>query len=140
MWIISVIVLFLGGMLAASELVLVKKPAAALLVAKVRPFQSLIGVLLLVWGVVDLINWIRFIGSVPFSIYVLLWLVTTVTELALGFLLSFELLSQYILRNEQAHEKAKAAHERVAGLRQPLGLAGMGLAILFLVLSLWYSA
>ncbi len=137
MWIVTVIVLFLGGMLAASGLILSKKPDAAALIEKVRPWQTWIGVLLLVWGIVDLVNLVRYLGNVSFSGYLLLFLLTVLTELALGFLLSFELLSKYIFgRNEQAQARADQAHQRIDASRGPLGLVAMVLAVLFLIMSL----
>jgi hypothetical protein len=53
---IDPIILILGGILAASGLIVSKKPDAAKLIAKIQPYQATIGIILLVWNVWWLIH------------------------------------------------------------------------------------
>jgi len=48
---IDPILLILGGILAASSLIVAKKPDAKEMIAKIAPYQATIGIILLVWSV-----------------------------------------------------------------------------------------
>ena len=50
---ITVIVLTLAGVLALSGMIIAQKPQAKDLIDKLVPFQGIIGVVLLVWGIVN---------------------------------------------------------------------------------------
>ena len=58
MFYIEPIILILGGILAASSLIVAKKPDAAAAIAKIQPYQAIIGILLLVWN----IYWLIYLG------------------------------------------------------------------------------
>ena len=47
--------ILLGGLLAASSLIVQKQPNAKELIAKLVPFQGIIGIILLIWGLIALI-------------------------------------------------------------------------------------
>ncbi len=51
-----IILILLGGILAASGLIIAKKPDAKELINKIAPYQGLIGVALLAYGVFDLVT------------------------------------------------------------------------------------
>lgn len=63
---IDPILLILGGILAISGLIVAKKPDAKAMIEKLTPYQALIGVGLLIFGVLDLVRVI--FGSGFFSI------------------------------------------------------------------------
>jgi hypothetical protein len=56
---IDPLLLILGGILAVSGLIVAKKPDAKALIDKLMPFQAIISVLLLIFGVWDLIQALR---------------------------------------------------------------------------------
>ncbi len=56
MWIITVAVLLAGGLLGAANLIVAEKPNAKELIDKLTPYQGRIGVVLVVWGVFDVIR------------------------------------------------------------------------------------
>ena len=135
MWIITVAVLFVGGLLGAASLIIAKKPNAKDLIDKLTPYQGWIGVILVLWGIWDLIGVLRSLGAV--SGFWVIWLVTAVTELALGFLLGYGLISKYVLgRSPQALKKGQQLRAKLAIYQGPLGVVAIGLAILFAVLTL----
>ena len=135
MWIITVVVLFVGGVLGAASLIVAKKPDAKNLIDKLTPYQGFIGVVLVLWGIWDVIGVLRSLGS--FSVFWLVWLITAVTELALGFLLGYGLISKYVLGGSpQALEKGQQLRAKLAVYQGPLGVVAVCLAVLFLALAL----
>jgi hypothetical protein len=48
---IQPLLLILAGILAASSLIVAKKPDAAKLIAKLTPYQATMGIILLIWGI-----------------------------------------------------------------------------------------
>ena len=134
MWIITVAILLVGGLLGAANLIIAKKPNAKELIEKLTPYQGWIGVVLVLWGIWDLIGVLRSLGT--FSVFWLVWLVTAVTELGLGFLLGYGLISKYVLGSSpQALEKGQQLRARLANYQGPLGVVAIGLAIIFAVLT-----
>jgi hypothetical protein len=138
MWIVTVIILLLGGVLGAANLIVAKKPDARAQIDKLTPYQGWIGVVLLLWGIWDIIGVLRSLGVVGTApIWWVLYLITAVTELGLGFLLGYGLLSQYVLsRSPEATAKAQTLRVRLASYQGPLGVVAIGLAVLFTLLSL----
>ncbi len=60
-WIVSLI---LGGILACAGLIVAKKPDAKELIGKLQPFQAIIGVALLVFGVLHIMDAIHLLGMI----------------------------------------------------------------------------
>lgn len=138
MWIITAIVLLLGGVLGAANLIVGKKPNAKELIDKLTPYQGLIGVVLVIWGLRDVIGVLRTMTVLSVTpVWWLLYLVTTLTELGLGFLLGYGLISKYVLsRNPQAMQKGQEFQAKLVKYQGPLGVVAIALAILFLLLTL----
>jgi hypothetical protein len=138
MWIITVLVLLAGGLLGAANLIISKKPNAKELIDKLTPYQGWIGVVLVVWGIWDLIGVFRALGVLSDApLWWVLYLITAVTELALGFLLGYGLISKHVLSgNPEALEKGQQLRARLAKYQGPLGLLAIGLAIVFTALTL----
>jgi hypothetical protein len=138
MWIITVVVLLLGGVLGAANLIIAKKPNAKELIDKLTPYQGWIGVVLVVWGLWDVIGVLRTMAVLSAApVWWLLYLVTTLTELGLGFLLGYGLISKYVLsRSPEAMQKGQELRAKLAVYQGPLGVVAIVLAILFLVLHL----
>ncbi len=138
MWIITVAILLAGGLLGAANLIIAKKPNAKDLIEKLTPYQGWIGVVLVLWGLWDLIGVVRSLGVLGAApVWWVLYLLTAVTELALGFLLGYGLISRYVLgTSPQALEKGQQLRASLARYQGPLGVAAIGLAILFAVLTL----
>ena len=138
MWIITVVVLLAAGLLGAANLIVAKKPNAKELIDKLTPYQGWIGVVLVVWGVIDVIRVVGFLGalsSAPFRMVIAI--LTALTELGLGFLLGSGLISKYVLsKSPQALEKGQLLRAKLAVYQGPLGLTAIVLAILFAVMNL----
>lgn len=136
MWIITVVVLLAAGLLGAANLIVAKKPNAKELIDKLTPYQGWIGVVLVVWGVIDAIRVVRFLGAMS-SGWMVIAILTALTELGLGFLLGYGLISKYALsKSPQALEKGQLLRAKLAVYQGPLGLTAIVLAILFAVMNL----
>lgn len=138
MWIITVVILFAGGLLGAANLIIAKKPNAKELIDKLTPYQGWIGVLLVLRGIWDLIGVFRSLGILSSApVWWVLYLITALTELGLGFLLGYGLISKYVLsRSPQASEQGQQPRAKLANCQGPLGVVAIVLAILFAVLTL----
>lgn len=128
--------LICGGLLAASSLIIAKKPNAKELIDKLTPYQGWIGIALFVWGIWDVISWVRILGVI-FKVKLLLGIFLTVgvwTELLLGFLLGFGLITKYALsKNETALAKGQAIRAKLAPFAGIIGLTAIVVGVLLLV-------
>lgn len=121
-----------GGVLAASNLILAKKPNAKELIDRLTPYQGWLGIALFVYGIYDILNGlgymsVSFIGGV-------IWLICGVVELVLGFLLGFGLITKYALsKNEQAMEKGQAIRTKLAPFQGTIGIVAMITGVVFAV-------
>jgi hypothetical protein len=130
------ILLILGGLLAASSLIVQKQPNAREMIAKLVPFQGIIGIILLVWGLIALLFWVLPVlgyAWISFSSKLVLLLSVLVT-IGLGFLLGYGLIAQYVLsKNADAARGGQAAHAALMRYQVPLGIIGIVLGLWTLV-------
>jgi hypothetical protein len=138
MWLITTLVLLCGGLLGAANLIVAKKPNAKELIDKLAPFQGGIGVVMFLWGLWDLIHLLRSMSVLSsYPMWWLVFLVTTATQLGLGFLLGYGLISRYALsKNAQAMEKGEKLRSKLAVYQGPLGIVAIILAVLFILMNL----
>ena len=138
MWIITVAVLLAGGLLGAANLIIAKKPNAKELIDKLTPYKGSIGVVLVVWGLIDVIRIVPSLGALSSApLWTVISLLTALTELGLGFLLGYGLISKYVLsKSPEALEKGQKLQAKLVVYQGPLGLTAIALAILFAVLNL----
>jgi uncharacterized membrane protein len=137
---ILALLLIAAGVLAAASLIVQKQPNAQEAIAKLVPFQGIIGIILLLWGVYMLLAWvIPYLGPImryaPFSGLALL--LSTLAALGLGFLLGYGLIAQYALdKNANAARSGEAMRSKLAGIQVPLGILGIVLGLWMLIVSL----
>jgi len=140
MWVVTVLVLLAGGLLGASNIVLGKRPDAKPLIDKLTPYQGYIGVILLIWGVIDLINFLRALGAfgaAPFLM--LIFLLVVVCELGLGFLLGYGLIMKFVGgKSPEATAKAEQVRAKLLPYQGPLGLTAIVLVVVYLILCIRY--
>ena len=120
---LSSIIAIIGGIIAASSLIVAKKPNAQELLDKLTPYQGWIGVVLLIWSIQGIIASIRF-----FSI---IGLATSAVMFIVGFLLSYALISKYLLeKNETAKEKGQQLRAKLVKYQVPVGVILIVLGVL----------
>jgi len=112
-WIVGVAVLLAGGLLGAANLIVAKKPDAKAMIEKNAPYQGIVGIVMMAWGVWLLIGLAQSLAHLSFSVEWMVGLFAMVVDLGLGFLLAFGLISRYVLeKNAQAKEKGEDGREK----------------------------
>ncbi len=105
MGLIGGIWLVLLGVLAASNLIIARKPEAKELIAKIAPYQGWIGVASAFWGAWGIINSVLSLAWIAFMpIYWATYLASSVLQFALGILLGVGTLKMFV-KQPQAVEK-----------------------------------
>ncbi len=127
MFLVSMVIGILGGILAMSSLFVGKSPSAAEKLAKLAQYQGWIGLTMFFWGVWEIIECVMnlgMMGSHPLSF--VFWLLSGVADFGVGLLLGFGLISTYAFRgNAMAIEKGNQIRGKLVAFQVPLG----GLAI-----------
>jgi hypothetical protein len=143
MGLLFALLLIVAGVLAASALIIKNQPNARDLIAKIVPFQGIIGIVLLLFGIYWLLFWILpYLGvMMRYSpIWGLVALASCLVAIILGFLLGYGLLSQYLLsKNADAARSGEAMRLKLAGIQGPVGLVGIVLGIWMLINSLSWA-
>ncbi len=134
---IAPIVLIVAGILAASGFIISRKPDARQLIDKIVPFQGYIGVLLLLWGIVDTIRLltnldkIGTIGS-TYPFYSISMYAGVASEVLLGFLLGMPLIATWIPGESAAEQRAMEMQKKVVPFQTIIGFIGIVAAVLLL--------
>ena len=129
---LSAIIAIIGGIIAASSLIVAKKPNAQELIDKLTPYQGWIGIVLAFWGVVGFIRLILNVGRIGFP-----WMIglgVSVVEFVVGFLLGYGLISKYLLeKNEEAKVKGQELRMKLTKYQVSAGVILIILGILTLL-------
>ena len=120
---LSAIIAIIGGIIAASSLIVAKKPNAQELIDKLTPYQGWIGIILLIWSIQGLLGSLR-----HFSI---IGIATSGVMFVVGFLLGYGLISKYLLeKNDEAKAKGQALRMKLAKYQVPAGIILIVLGVL----------
>ncbi len=124
-----------GGILAASALIIARKPNAKQLIDKLTPYQGWIGIVMFVWGIKELFGSLTNMGLIKVApVLWVFWLATGVADLLVGFLLGFGLITKYALgRSPQAEARGQALRLKLAAYQGVLGLFAIAMGVLYLV-------
>ena len=126
-----------GGILAASALIIARKPNAKDLIDKLTPYQGWIGIVLFFWGVWGLIQCVlnlNVLSAMP--LFWLFWLAASVADLVVGFLLGFGLITKYALGSSAvAKARGQQIRAKLAGYQGVFGLFAIVMGALYEV---WY--
>lgn len=126
------LLLILGGVLAAGNLIVAKRPDAARYIAALQPFQALIGFGLLGVGVWTLVRWIAFLPGIfkdkPFNAAVIV--ATVACAILLGVMFGMPILARF---SPQGARKGEEMHARLAPFQVLIGLAGVAAGLLNIV-------
>ena len=125
-----------GGILAASALIIARKPNAKDLIDKLAPYQGWIGAVLFCWGVWDTLFIVRNLGALThFPLLMLFGIGITVTDLVVGFLLGFGLITKYALdKSPAALARGQRIRARLATYQGAFGLGAIALGAVYIVL------
>lgn len=136
MAVIFVLLLIVAGALGASSLIISKQPNARDVFAKIVPFQGIIGIVLMLWALLNLIRVLPYLGLIfQFSALTgFLMLLVLIVSIALGFLLGYGLINHYVLsKNADAAKGGSAMQSKLATFQVPLGILAILLGIWMLI-------
>jgi len=136
MGLIFVLLFIVAGALGAASLIAKKQANAGEVLAKLVPFQGIIGIILLLWSLISLIRILPYIGLLLqfAAITGILVLVALIVGIALGFLLGYGLINQYVLsKNAGAASSGNAMQMKLAKFQVPLGIIAILLGLWMLV-------
>jgi len=124
-----------GGILAASALIIARKPNAKDLIDKITPYQGWIGIVMFIWGVWGTLQCVGGIGQLAHRpLLWVLWLASSVADLVVGFLLGFGLITKYALgKNAAAQARGQQIRARLAGYQGMFGLLAIAMGSLYIV-------
>jgi hypothetical protein len=133
---ITIIFMILTGLLACAGMIAARKPNAGAALSKLVPFQGIIGILALIWGVWTLIEAItggvlELFSLIPVT--VLLLLAASVLMILLGFLFGWTLIARVTGGGGQA----TAVQQKIAGIQGPLGVLTIIVAVLLVIFTLF---
>lgn len=133
--VVNAIVAILGGILAASAMILARKPDAKQLIDKLTPYQALIGVGMIALGV---INFLRILGYLTDVFKVNLMLASALlallaTSVALGGLFGMPQIAKWIPGDSSAEHKALELTRKVAPYQGILGLVAIVASLMTLL-------
>ncbi|HWT02232.1 MAG TPA: hypothetical protein VN256_18425 [Pyrinomonadaceae bacterium] len=136
MGVLFALLLIVAGVLGAAALIIKNKPDARELIGKLVPFQGIIGIVLLIFSFIWLIQALQFLGiMLRYATFSgLLLLLTILVGLALGFLLGYGLINQYVLsKNVGAAAGGAGVQAKLASYQGPLGIAAILLGLWLLI-------
>jgi hypothetical protein len=124
-----------GGILAASALIIARKPNAKDLIDKITPYQGWIGIVMFFWGVWAVLDCVRFMSLLSARpVFWIFWLASGVADLVVGFLLGFGLITKYALsRNATAMARGQKLRAKLAAYQGVFGLFAVAMGSLYIV-------
>lgn len=128
--------IIVGGILAASSLIIARKPNARALIDKLTPYQGYCGVAMVgcgVWTLIDILRFFSVLKAMPLTLVFLI--AGTVVCLIVGFLLGFGLITTWTLKGSpDAMRRGQALRERLAPKQGLFGLLAIAIGVINLVL------
>jgi hypothetical protein len=127
------------GILAASNLIIARRPDAREMIGKLAPYQGWIGAVSALWGVWGIISCILNLGWLTsFPIFWISWLVDSVLLAGLGLLLGVGVLKSFITA-PAATEKMDQTIAKLAPMQGTLGLVAIGLGVWMVIASVLFA-
>ena len=126
-----------GGILAASALIIARKPNAKELINKLTPYQGWIGIVLFFWGSWGVISCLRFMSLLSIApLTWVFWLAASVADLFVGFLLGFALISKYTLGSSAvAQARGDQLRLKLAPYQGVGGLFAIAMGVIYILFS-----
>ncbi len=133
MALISSIISIVGGLLATSSVIIGKKPEMQKYLDKLVPYQGIVGVILLGFGLLGIVSSFLSIGSIGLS-----WAIglgAAFSGAVVGFLLAYGLISKYVFEKDEASKvKGQELRTKLIAYQVPSGMVLIILGVLTLVL------
>lgn len=131
--IIDPVLLILGGILALSGLILARKPDAKAMIDKLMPYQAMIGVALLAFGVINVIRLMPHLDNLfqlPFFGGAIVGMIGC--SVLLGLLLGMPQIAKWMGNASGAEHKVAEMAAKVAPYQTLIGIIGIVSSVVFL--------
>lgn len=125
-----------GGILAASALIIARKPNAKQLIDKLTPYQGWIGIVMFFWGIWGLFSALRAVALIKLApVLYTIWVVCGVADLVVGFLLGFGLITKYTLSGSPtALARGQEIRSKLAKYQGAFGLLAICTGVTYMAL------
>ena len=128
------IVLILGGILGCAGLIVAKKPDAKELIGKLQPFQAAIGVALLVFGVLNLLDAIRFLSLMSLiPVTVIMAFAAVLSAIVLGIMFGMPMIAKL---SASGAAKGEELGKKLAPYQTLVGIVAIVTGLYFLLMIL----
>jgi hypothetical protein len=132
------IVLMLGGILGCAGLIVAKKPDAKEMIGKLQPYQAGIGIALLIFGVLNLmdaIHLLSFVGAMP--VLVLAAVGAVFSAILLGIMFGMPMIARF---SASGAAKGEELGKKLAPFQTLIGIIAFvtGLIMLLFVLGIMH--
>jgi hypothetical protein len=125
--------LALLGILAASNLIIARKPDAAQLIGKIAPYQGWIGAVSALWGLFGILRCVRYISLLSVApFYWLVWLADAALLACLGLLLGVGVFKSFI-KSPEANARLDRLIGKLAPYQGKLGVVAIAMGVLMLI-------
>jgi len=136
LYLLNVIALIAGGILAASGIIVAKKPNAKELIDKLVPYQAIIGVALLGLGAVNFLWWVThglFSLLAHSGLFGITIFVMTADSILLGLVFGMPQIAKWLPGVGAAEQKGMELSRKLAPFQGVLGVVGLAAALLALL-------
>lgn len=125
-----------GGILAASALIISRRPNAKHLIDKLTPYQGWIGIVMFFWGIWGLFSALRAVALIKLApVLYSIWVVCGVVDLVVGFLLGFGLITKYTLSGSPtALARGQEIRGKLAKYQGAFGLVAICTGVTYMAL------
>jgi hypothetical protein len=125
-----------GGILAASALIIARRPNAKQLIDKLTPYQGWIGITMFFWGIWGLFQALRATALIKVApVLYTIWVVCGVADLVVGFLLGFGLITKYTLsKNATALARGQELRVKLAKYQGAFGVLAICTGVTYMAL------
>lgn len=125
---------FLAGALSASNVVIEKLPNAKELIAKIVPYQAIIGVAAFLFGVFKLFDISRMREAMSTKA---VFIGCVAACLVAGFLLGFPMIQKFIAEDEDTKEKVEGIRKKLSPYQILAGLVALGTGTYLILMGLF---
>lgn len=135
LFLVNIILGFLGGVLAAAALIISKKPDAKQYIDKLAAYQAIIGVGLVAVSVINFLRVLKYLGAMFDAVFLhaLAFVAMVATGFLLGALFGMPQIAKWIPGDSPAEQKAVELSKKVTPYQVTLGVIAVIASLIVLL-------